>query len=148
MGPSNFGGSGFNQAPRPVGNFEPVPEAPANVEQTPGNIEATHNLAPTQVEAPPAAVEVAPPVPQALPATPPPTDDSGSDNSNALVPPVATITTKSSKKEIAELEKLWVGKAKTVVVENRYNPYEQAHQIAMLVQGYLQARYGKQPSKK
>lgn len=149
MGPSNIGGSNFNQAPRPAGNFNVAPQPPASVEQAPGaNIESSYNQPSNPVESQPARVETAPPVPQMLPAAPPSTADPEPEKPAVPVPPVATITSKSTKKDIAELEKVWVDKAKTVITENRYNPYEQAHQVALLVQGYLQARYGKEPSKK
>ena len=42
-----------------------------------------------------------------------------------------------------QLEKVWVDKSKQVIASTREDPYEQAHQIALLMKGYLQARYGR-----
>lgn len=60
------------------------------------------------------------------------------------VPPV----TPTKPVDQQQMAKVWVGRAQQTIAATQTDPYEQAHQIAMLMKGYLQERYGKIVGKK
>ena len=79
-------------------------------------------------------------------------------NAELLAQPVQSIPTATQAQPVAtpqqpaepvktvdadQLEKQWVDKTQQTIAKYRDDPYEQAHQIALLVQGYLRERYGK-----
>ena len=136
MGP-NSGTPNFNQAPRPQGgavetggnlspqyNVDPATTAISGYEQ--------FNQAPMRTEQLPNAELLAQPVqsiPTATQAQPVATQQQPAE-------PVKTV-------DADQLEKQWVDKTQQTIAKYRDDPYEQAHQIALLVQGYLRERYGK-----
>ena len=129
----------FNQAPRQGGNFE------VNANQLPQyNVDNSStfntgynqlNQAPLQAEQLAIAEQLAQPS-QAVPIaqTPQPTSQ-----------PVAASLPVTPTKPIDadQLEKVWVGRAQQAISDHKDDPYELAHQVAMLMQGYLRERYGK-----
>ena len=136
MGP-NSGTPNFNQAPQPQGgavetggnlppqyNVDPATTAISGYEQ--------FNQAPMRTEQLPNAELLAQPVqsiPTATQAQPVATQQQPAE-------PVKTV-------DADQLEKQWVDKTQQTIAKYRDDPYEQAHQIALLVQGYLRERYGK-----
>lgn len=138
MGP-NSGTPNFNQAPQPQGgvvetggnlppqyNVDPATTAISSYEQ--------FNQAPIRAEQLPNAEMLAQPA-QSMPvaAQPQPTAQT---QQPAATTPVKTV-------DADQLEKQWVDKTQQTIAKYRDDPYEQAHQIALLVQGYLRERYGK-----
>ena len=138
MGP-NTGTPNFNQAPQPQGgavetggnlppqyNVDPATTAISSYEQ--------FNQAPIRAEQLPNAEMLAQPA-QSIPvaAQPQPTAQT---QQPAATTPVKTV-------DADQLEKQWVDKTQQTIAKYRDDPYEQAHQIALLVQGYLRERYGK-----
>ena len=138
MGP-NSGTPNFNQAPQPQGgavetggnlppryNVDPATTAISGYEQ--------FNQAPIHAEQLPNAEMLAQPA-QSIPvaAQPQPTAQT---QQPAATTPVKTV-------DADQLEKQWVDKTQQTIAKYRDDPYEQAHQIALLVQGYLRERYGK-----
>lgn len=138
MGP-NSGTPNFNQAPQPQGgavetggnlppqyNVDPATTAISSYEQ--------FNQAPIRAEQLPNAEMLAQPA-QSIPvaAQPQPTAQT---QQPAATTPVKTV-------DADQLEKQWVDKTQQTIAKYRDDPYEQAHQIALLVQGYLRERYGK-----
>lgn len=140
MGPNNGnnGAVNFNQQPNPqAANFNVAPNQLPQYNVGPNT---TFNSGYEQMNQAPAAAETTPSVvqsvqpAQAIPVAAP------------VVTPVITpvSTTPADKtKTPAQLEKEWVDKTKSAIDATRSDPYEQAHQIALLMKGYLQARYGK-----
>ena len=136
MGP-NSGTPNFNQAPQPQGgavetggnlspqyNVDPATTAISGYEQ--------FNQAPMRAEQLPNAELLAQPaqsIPTATQAQPVATQQQPAE-------PVKTV-------DADQLEKQWVDKTQQTIAKYRDDPYEQAHQIALLVQGYLRERYGK-----
>lgn len=138
MGP-NSGTPNFNQAPQSQGgavetggnlppqyNVDPATTAISSYEQ--------FNQAPIRAEQLPNAEMLAQPA-QSIPvaAQPQPTAQT---QQPAATTPVKTV-------DADQLEKQWVDKTQQTIAKYRDDPYEQAHQIALLVQGYLRERYGK-----
>ena len=138
MGP-NSGTPNFNQAPQPQGgavetggnlphqyNVDSATTAISGYEQ--------FNQAPIRAEQLPNAEMLAQPA-QSIPvaAQPQPTAQT---QQPAATTPVKTV-------DADQLEKQWVDKTQQTIAKYRDDPYEQAHQIALLVQGYLRERYGK-----
>lgn len=138
MGP-NSGTPNFNQAPQPQGgavetggnlppqyNVDPATTTISGYEQ--------FNQAPIRAEQLPNAEMLAQPA-QSIPvaAQPQPTAQT---QQSATTTPVKTV-------DADQLEKQWVDKTQQTIAKYRDDPYEQAHQIALLVQGYLRERYGK-----
>ena len=126
MGP-NTGTPNFNQAPQPQGgvveNGNSLPPQ-YNVDPTTTSISGYEqfNQAPMRAEQLPNAELLAQP---------------------AQSMPVATPTEPVKTVDADQLEKQWVDKTQQTIAKYRDDPYEQAHQIALLVQGYLRERYGK-----
>lgn len=136
MGP-NTGTPNFNQAPQlqggavengnnlpPQYNVDPATTSTSGYEQ--------FNQAPMRAEQLPNAELLAQPVqsiPTATQAQPVATQQQPAE-------PVKTV-------DADQLEKQWVDKTQQTIAKYRDDPYEQAHQIALLVQGYLRERYGK-----
>lgn len=136
MGP-NTGTPNFNQMPQPQGgaveagnnlppqyNVDPATTSTSGYEQ--------FNQAPMRAEQLPNAELLAQPVqsiPTATQAQPVATQQQPAE-------PVKTV-------DADQLEKQWVDKTQQTIAKYRDDPYEQAHQIALLVQGYLRERYGK-----
>lgn len=140
MGPNNSGTPNFNQAPRPSqGNFNNFPDfSPQyNVEKksTGNTYESGFNQAPLKADQAPSGEQLVPP--PAIPVVNPPitTSTTTTTTQQAVLP--------TSQQDIDKMEKEWVNKAKSAINSNKNNPYEQAHQISLLMKGYLQNRYGK-----
>ena len=55
----------------------------------------------------------------------------------------ATSQPAAKSQDADQLEKIWVDKSKQAIDSTREDPYEQAHQIALLMKGYLKERYGR-----
>ena len=138
MGP-NTGTPNFNQAPQPqggaveAGNNLP-PQYNVDPTTTPISGYEQFNQAPIRAEQLPNAEMLAQPA-QSIPvaAQPQPTAQT---QQPAATTPVKTV-------DADQLEKQWVDKTQQTIAKYRDDPYEQAHQIALLVQGYLRERYGK-----
>ena len=136
MGP-NTGTPNFNQMSQPQGgaveagnnlppqyNVDPATTSTSGYEQ--------FNQAPMRTEQLPNAELLAQPV-QSIPTA---TQAQPVATQQQLAEPVKTV-------DADQLEKQWVDKTQQTIAKYRDDPYEQAHQIALLVQGYLRERYGK-----
>ena len=137
MGP-NTGTPNFNQAPQPQGgvveNGNSLPPQ-YNVDPTTTSISGYEqfNQAPMRAEQLPNAELLAQPA-QSMPVATPTQPVTTQPQQPAA--PVKTV-------DADQLEKQWVDKAQQTIAKYRDDPYEQARQIALLVQGYLRERYGK-----
>lgn len=58
-------------------------------------------------------------------------------------PVMASRPTTTTTVDAEQMEKVWVGKAQQAIAKDKDDPYELAHQIALLMKGYLRERYGK-----
>ena len=138
MGP-NAGTPNFNQAPQPRSgavetggnlppqyNVDPATTAISGYEQ--------FNQASIRAEQLPNAEMLAQPA-QSIPVVAQP-QSTAQTQQPAATTPVKTV-------DADQLEKQWVDKTQQTIAKYRDDPYEQAHQIALLVQGYLRERYGK-----
>lgn len=138
MGPNNnipnFNKGGVSQPNNLGASHEQLPQYNVGGNTTHDSRKENLNLAPAIEQAPPAPLPLPVVTPVQSTATPVPPPTSQPD-------PVAAIPT--TKQEIAKVEKEWVDKAKSTIASTRANPYEQAHQVSLLMKGYLQARYGK-----
>lgn len=136
MGP-NSGAPNFNNSPHVQGGgFEVAGGQPPQYNVDPSTTinsgPEQFNQAPMRAEQLANAEALAQPS-QAMPAatqTPQPVA------SQPASTPVQTV-------DADQLEKQWVDKTQQTIAQYRDNPYEQAHQVALLVQGYLRERYGK-----
>lgn len=136
MGP-NSGTPNFNNSPQVQGGgFEVAGGQPPQYNVDPST---TINSSPEQFnQAPMRAEQLANAEAFAQPsqAMPVATQASQPVASQPTSTPVQTV-------DADQLEKQWVDKTQQTIAQYRDNPYEQAHQVALLVQGYLRERYGK-----
>lgn len=139
MGP-NSNTPNYNQMPTPAGNrFEQGQNVPPQYNVGPNT---TFNRGPEQFNQAPLntgehlaqAEQLAQPT-QAIPTAQP----IAAASAQPTVPPATPTKTVDPK----QMEHVWVGRAKQTIEATQDNPYEQAHQIAMLMQGYLREKYGK-----
>ena len=132
----------FNQVPQQNGgNFEvgnnQLPQYNVDPSTTINNGERL-NQAPLQAEQLAIAEQLAQPS-QAMPiATPNPTP----------VQPQPTAPVATPSVDADDIERAWVAKAQAVIAKDKDDPYELAHQIALIMRDYLKARYGKIVGKK
>lgn len=132
----------FNQVPQQNGgNFEvgnnQLPQYNVDPSTTINNGEQL-NQAPLQAEQLAIAEQLAQPS-QVMPAaTPNPTP----------VQPQSTTPVATPSVDADDIERAWVAKAQAVIAKDKDDPYELAHQIAMIMRDYLKTRYGKIVGKK
>ena len=137
MGP-NSGTPNFNNSPQVQGGgFEVAggqpPQYNVDPSTTINSSPEQFNQAPMRAEQLPNAELLAQPA-QSMPVAAPTQPVTAQPQQPAE--PVKTV-------DADQLEKQWVDKTQQTIAKYRDDPYEQAHQIALLVQGYLRERYGK-----
>ena len=69
---------------------------------------------------------------QAIPAATPVQQPAAQPDPVMVSRPTTTTTV-----DAEQMEKVWVGKAQQAIAKDKDNPYELAHQIALLMKGYL-----------
>lgn len=141
MGP-NSNTPNFNQVPRqPAGGAElganQLPRQNVDPSTTANSGYNNLNQAPMRAEQLAAAEALAQPS-QAIPAQP-----VAQPASQQPTPQPAATTAKAKTVDAEDLERIWVEKAQQAIAKDKDDPYELAHQIALLMKGYLQERYGK-----
>lgn len=137
MGPNN-GTPNLNRPPQPQGgNTIPtpnqLPQYNVGYNTTPNSGREQMNQAPMSIEQNPAYQQMPQPVQVVSTATP----------TSVTAQPVAAISPARTKSDLDQLEREWVDKTKTTINANQSDPYELAHQVALLMKGYLKVRYGK-----
>lgn len=140
MGPNNGSLPNFNSAPNPqASNFNVAPNQLPQYNVGPNTTYNSgynnYNQAPQPVEQAPRAEQMIQ-QPVIVTATPNPAPTS-------TPTPDPTAVSSDKPQTAAQLEKEWVDKAKTTISATQSDPYEQAHQVALLMKGYLQKKYGK-----
>ncbi len=78
--------------------------------------------------------------PQTIPAT---TGQPTAANNGPKAAVVPLVALPSMADDVDLIEKDWVSKVKEVIQKTKYDPYEQARQLAIVKADYLQKRYNK-----
>lgn len=78
-------------------------------------------------------------VPQSL--APPPS--APVQTATIQVPQAAAATAASQDDDNAQLDEVWINKAREVVAKTQYDPYLQSNELSKLKAGYLKSRYNK-----
>lgn len=130
----------FNTAPRPGNNVESggnqLPQynidPGTTIDSSPNNL----NQAPMGHEQLASAEELA--LPSQAMTVNPVAQTTQSTTTTSTTTPVDPVVVDAEK-----FNRVWVDKTKQTISATETDPYEQAHQIAQLMQGYLKERYGK-----